>query len=223
MRSARSMYGMIVFKAVGGSIGALTAWRARPAMQNVDNLNCDFLRHPLHCFDGTGSQMGRENDPVIASQGAVFRQRLFFEYIESRAGKVTARNCGGQRLLVDDSAAGDIDNAGAKFHLLQSTGINKVTRCFSQGYVHGQEIHTREHVVDGKQCNPSLRGVLLADKGIACEYTHPHAMCELDHLLGNTTQPHDAKRFAPYFGADKRAPIPLLRAYILIRLGYVSS
>ena len=57
-------------------------------MQYVDNLNRDILRHPLHRFDRTCAQMGRKDDPIIASERAVLRQWLAFENIKGRAGNV---------------------------------------------------------------------------------------------------------------------------------------
>jgi len=56
-----------------------------------------------------GTEVGRDDDIVVLEQRRVRRERFLGEDVDRRAGEGAVLDLGGQRVLVDDAAAGAVD------------------------------------------------------------------------------------------------------------------
>src|SRR6266496_36563 len=77
-------------------------------------------------------------------------RRFLHENIEGGAGNVSAAESLVEGLLVDDAAAGDVEDAGAAFHESELRRADQVARLVGKRRVDGEEITAWQQLVESR-------------------------------------------------------------------------
>ncbi len=118
--------------------------------------------------------MGRGDEVRVAEQRVGCR-RLLDEDVEGRARDMAAVERRAQGGLVDQAAAGAIDDANAGLGLAEILGGEDVARLRRQRRVQGDEIGAREQIVEFDLFDADLLGALRAQERIEGDDPHLQA------------------------------------------------
>ena len=100
---------------------------------------------------------------VSSSNSGLSVRRLLGEDVEAGAGDPALGERVGERLLVDDAAAGGVDDAHGRLDLGQRLLADQADRLGGLGQVHGDEVALREQLVEGDQPDAELAGALARE------------------------------------------------------------
>src|ERR1700722_11122328 len=114
----------------------------------------------------------RRGDEVRVAEQRVGWRRLLDEDIESRARNMTAVERRAQGGLIDQAAAGAIDDANARLRLGQIFRGEDVGRLRRQRRVQGDEIGAREEIDQIKLFDAYLLGAIGAEKRVKGDDAH---------------------------------------------------
>ena len=138
--------------------------------------------------------------------------RLGLEDIERGAGNVAGAQLVDQRLLVDQAAAGAVDNPGAWLHELERRTIDEVLGFSAERHVHGQKIHARQQIFEINQLETEIGGDLLRHVRVGDNDFHLHRLSAARHLATDATEADDADRLVLELDAEVRRAVPLATA-----------
>ena len=135
-------------------------------------------------------------------------RRLLGEDVDAGAGDPALGERLGERLLVDDPAAGGVDDAHGRLDLGQRLLADQADRLGGLGQVHGDEVALREQLVEGDQLGAELAGALSGDVGVVGEDLHAEALEPLGDELADAAEADDADLLLEQLDAAVLAALP---------------
>ena len=134
--------------------------------------------------------------------------RLLGEDVESGPGHDAVADGLGQRLLVDDAAAGRVDDADARLGLGQQVAPEQPDGLGRLGRVDGDEVGLGHQLLDAHQAHPHGPGPLLGDEGVVADELHAEGVGALGHQGAGPSQAHHAEHLAVQLDALPLRALP---------------
>ena len=128
----------------GRDDGRIDGIAGRAVVEHIDHLERHIFGDLLLRLEGTAAEMRRQDDLVVPAQRAVGGQRLLGKDIQRGPGDLTGLNGLDERGFVDDTAAGDVEHARRRFHLLQLRPVNQIGGLRGQRDMDGQKVALRQ-------------------------------------------------------------------------------
>ena len=131
------------------------------------------------------------------------------EDVEGRAGDLARAQRREQRVLVEQLAAGGVDDPHAGPHRLERGGADGAARLRGQRQVQGEEVGGRVHVL--RRLDPlgaELAEALGRDVRVVGDDAHPEPERAARDLLPDPAEAEDAERLAGELDAAVRAALP---------------
>ena len=91
------------------------------------------------------------------------------EDVDAGAGDLAGLERGVEGFLVDQAAAGDVDDVRGALHLLEGLGAEHADGLRGLGHVDGDEVRLRQELVEGHQLHAELGGAGGGDVGVVRE------------------------------------------------------
>ena len=102
-----------------------------------------------------------------------------------------------QRVLVDQLAAGGVDESGPRPHLREGVRVQGAPRVVRERQVEGQEVGGRENVVHlVRPRHSQLAKAILGDERVVRDHVHPETDGTARDLLADPPEAEDAQRLA---------------------------
>ena len=158
---------------------------------------------------------GVSDDVGQLQQRMVGRRRLLHEDVEGGAGEMARSERLGQRLLVDDAAAGAVDDARA----LAASGRvpRRRSGCVVSSVSGVWTVRKSQRGSSGSRSAtasmPSWAAPVRGEERIEAEDLHVEAGGAAGDLAADAAQADDAERLAGELGADELAALPLAGAH----------
>ena len=123
-------------------------------------------------------------------------------------GGATERSGGerlGHRRLVEDAAAGDVEQQRRRLHHRQLARSDEPARAPGQRHVDGDGVGPAEQLVEADQLDAAQRGLLGRHVRVLPEDGHLHRPRPVRDGLADLAEAHDAQRLAPQLDAGQAA------------------
>ena len=144
---------------------------------------------------GGGREMWRHDDLVELEQRAGVR--LGREHVEGGTGHLAGADPFDQRLLVDERAAGGVDDPDAVAHRRDRLAIDHPARLVAERRVERDHVGDAVDVVErGGVLDPELAEAIVADERVERDDAHPETERPPGDLLADPAEADDAKRLA---------------------------
>ena len=123
--------------------------------------------------------------------------RLCGEDVERRAGELARPDRLDERVLVDERAAGGVDQARAVPHLRDRLRPDDPDRLVGQRQVERDEVGGAEHAPPARRAfDPDLAEAVVADERVVADDPHPEADRPPRDLLADPAEAEDPERLA---------------------------
>ena len=136
------------------------------------------------------------------------RGRFGGEDVEGGAGDRTVAERFGEGRLVDDPAAGDVDDAQAGLGLEQQFAADQAGRLGGLGQVDGEEVGLGDDLVEGHQLDPAEARPLRRDVRVEGDEAHAEAAGSIGDELADPSEADDAERLVGELDALPLAALP---------------
>ena len=179
------------------------------APQRQHDLLGDRLPGLVLGLDGRGAEVRGDHHGLQLEQGAL-RGRLLGEHVDGGALHLTGDDGVRQRLLVDDPAPGDVDDADPRLGLGQQVPADQAHGLGGAGEVDGEEVGLGRHLGHRRQeVDTHLAGPFGAHEGVVGDEVHPEGQRPLGHQPTDPAQAHDPERLAVELDALPLGPPPV--------------
>src|SRR6185437_14921879 len=136
----------------------------------------------------------------------VGRQRLHVEHVEAGAGDPAGAQRLDQRGLVDDRAAGGVDQVAVRTDQVQLAGAEQAPGAVGQLEVDGDHVRAGQQVVQGDRLHAELAGVAGVEVRAPGEHPHPERPAVAGDDAAEPAEPEHAERPAGQLRADRGLP-----------------
>ena len=137
--------------------------RGRHARERHQDLLGHLEADPVLCLGGRGPEVRRQHQVRGAAQRVVGRHRLRRIDVDRGSGEVTGCERIGEGGLVDDPAACDVEDEGARLRRLQLRAPEQVARLRRQRRVDGDDVGPMEELRHPHQLRPGFGRLLLGE------------------------------------------------------------
>ena len=128
----------------------------------------------------------------------IARRRLDLEHVDGRSGDVSVDDGRGQRVLVDDPTAGDVDQPRAAAHAAQLGGADDASRGVAERHVHGEDVRFGQECLEVAELGAGLVGALAGDQRVVGQHAHLQALAgDACHLEADLAEAEHAQRLVP--------------------------
>ena len=184
----------------------------------VGHLLGDLKGHVLLRLDRRGAEM-RRADQVRRTEQHVLLGRLLHEHVEARARDMARDQQVADGQLVDQAAAGAVDDAHALLGLHQVGPREDVLGLLSERRVHRDEVGARQHLLQRCLLYAELGRSLVAQERVVGHHAHLEADGALGDDRADVAASDQAQRLEAELGAHELVLFPLagLRAGIGLR------
>ena len=155
--------------------------------------------------------MRRADDVGLAEQAAL-RRRLLAEYVDGGAGDMAGSQRLAQRRLIDQFAAGAVDQPHAFFHQRQRFGIDDVAGLVGQRRVQRDEIGAAPQFVELDFFDAEMDGALGGQIRIVGDHFHLQADGAVGDDRADIAAADDAERLGENLDAQKFVLFPFAGA-----------
>ncbi len=162
---------------------------------------------PVLRLGGRGTQVRGHHDLGQLEQRAV-GARFGREHVQAGGAHVAAGDGVGQGLLVDQAAAGGVDDDDARLGLGQVLLAEQARGLLGLGQVHRDEVGAAEQLVQRQQLDTELGGAGLRDVGSYATMCAPKAASRGATSWPMRPRPDDADGLAEDLDARERRPLP---------------
>ncbi len=163
-------------------------------------------------------QVWRQNHVVAGEQRMILRRRLAREDVDRRPADLACLQRLGERVLVDDFAAGVVDDEQVVLgDLHQPTLVEQVPRAAAAGDVEGDDVELGEELVEvGDDFHLAVERGLAFEERVVAEDVHLHGDRALRHGLPDAAQADDAERLAGQLRALEQALFPVAGLHVRV-------
>ena len=198
--------------------GMLSALRDGAGQQVVRHLLGHLQGDVLLRLGRGGAEMRGDHDIVEPEQGAGGR-RLLGEDVEGGAGDAAFLQRFGQRRLVDQAAAGAVDDAHRRLELGDVLLRQDVARLVGERDVKGDEIGPLEQLVEFDLGDAELRRALFRQERVVGDDLHFQTPGAVADDPADVAGADDAEGLAGEFDAHEAGFLPLAGVRALVGLG----
>ena len=156
---------------------------------------------------GARPEVRRDDDGVELEQRRLGR-RLGVEHVERGAGDDALAHGVGERRLVDDAAAGDVDHAQRRLGLEQQVATDQARRLGRLRQVDGEEVGLGDDLVERQQLDAELAGPVGRHERVVGDEAHPEAAGPVGDELADAAEAGDAERLVGQLDALPAAALP---------------
>ena len=162
---------------------------------------------PILRLGRRAGEMRRDDDLRKLEQRS--RVRLRREHVQRRAGHLARADGGLERLLVDELAAGRVDDPHAVSHPREGVGVEHAARLRVERKMQRHDVGLREDVVE-RACrlDAELPEALGRDEGVEGDDAHPEAERPARDLAPDPPETEHAERLAGELDPGEALPIP---------------
>ena len=196
------------FQILGRNDGRVDRIARRPVVEHVQHLQGDILGDLLLRLHGAAAQVRREHDLRVVAQRAVGRQWFLLEDIQRGAGKLPCLDGFAERLLVDDAAARDVDDARGGLHARQPLAADEMARLRRERHVQREKIRPLDQRVEIDQFDVAVAGILGRDVRVVGDNAHAQPLRPAHDLLRHAAQPDGAEHLAAHLDAHEAITLP---------------
>ena len=140
---------------------------------------------------------------------AVRGGRLAREDVEPGAGDLAGGQRGVERVLVDEAAAGDVDDVARRLHLRELLRADHPGGLGRLRHVDRDEVALLEQLVEREQVHAELLGARARDVGVVRDDAHVEGLQTRGDERADAAEADDADGLLEQLGAGVRAPLPL--------------
>ena len=161
----------------------------------------------------------RRHDHVVVREKRPFIG-LRREDVECRAGELPRLERLDEGVLVDQGAAGGVDDPGAVLHLRDRLTVDHPPRLVGERRVEGEEVGGREHLVLGRRAvDAEVAEAVVADERVVRDHRHPEPDRAPRHLLADPPETEHAERlpFQLHPAPARALPAALLQRRVRLR------
>ena len=158
---------------------------------------------------------------VQLHQRVVRARRLVDVHVQRRPGHLALLQGLGQVVLVDDAAAGAVDDAHAGLHLRDGLAVDEPARFLDQGHVDGDEVGPAVDLVEAGGFHAHARGGLRRDEGVVAQHLHAQPQGSFGHDAPYVPQAYDSEGLVAHLHARELLPVPAAGLERCRRLGNV--
>ena len=151
----------------------------------------------------------RRGDDVLELEQRAVGARLLGEHVEPGRGDPALLQRGVERVLVDDPAAGGVDEDQVGAHLVQLRVADQAEGLGCPGQVHRHEVGLGEQGVEVDQADAHLRGPAGLDVGVVGDDVHAERREPVRHEDADPAEPDDADGLLVQLDAGVLRPLPL--------------
>ena len=151
------------------------------------------------------------------------RRRLGVEHVEGGAGDRAVAHRVGQRGLVDDAAAGDVDDAQRRLGLEQQLAPDQALRLGRLREVDGEEVGLGDDLVERQQLDTELAAAFGGHERVEGDEPHAEAAGPVGDELADATEAGDAERLVGELDALPLAALPAPGDERRVGLGHVAG
>ena len=173
--------------------------------EEVDELLRERERHRGLRLLGGGAEVRGADEVRLREERVVRGRRLDREDVQRRAAELAAVERAGERRLVDEAAAGAVDEASALLHERELPLADEVLRLIGEGHMERHEVRPAQHVVEGQQLDSEPRRRLGRDEGVEADDLHLERERPLDHHRADVARADDPERLARELVAGREA------------------
>src|SRR5208283_2113888 len=177
-------------------------------------------RHVLLGLDRTCPEM-RGNNHVVESEERRLERRFGLEDIERRTSNLATPDSVTERRLIDDPAAGTVDDPHPVFHRRDAFRVDDMFCLLDQRGVHRNHVGNGEELFEGHHPYAELGGTLLGDERVVGDALHVHRVCPLCNFEPDPAETDDPERLLVELHAHELRALPLLLFQARIGLGDV--
>ncbi len=181
--------------------------RAAP-VEDVDDLRGDLLGDEDLRLDRRGPEVRRQQRVRCGEQRRIGR-RLLVEDVDPGAAEVSRREGLGDRGLVDDPAARDVEDDGPGLHLRDGVATDQPARGAGERHVHGDDVRAGQERVEIDEVHAVVGGLLGGHVRVDAQHHHVHRAGTHRDRLPDLAEPDDPERSATQFEAGELAALPL--------------
>ena len=135
--------------------------------------------------------MGGEHDVVELEQRRA-GGRLAHEHVEACAGDAVRLEGRVERVLVDESTAGDVDDEGRRLHERELVGADHARGLGRLRHVDRDEVAGLQKLVEAQQRDAELLGACAGDVGVVGDHGHPEGLQALRDESADAAEADDA-------------------------------
>ena len=136
------------------------------------------------------------------------RRRFDGEHVEGCAGDDAIANRFGQLGLVDDSAAGDVDQSHRRLGLEQQVAVDEAGRLLRLRQVDRQEVGLGDGLIERQQLDAHLARSVGRHERVVGDDTHAESLGAVSHELADAPQPDDGQCLVGQLDAFPPRPLP---------------
>ena len=155
---------------------------------------------------------GRRDDRRPLGQRPVGR-RLLLEDVQRGAADLSAVERRGKGRIVDQLAAGRVDDADALLRLGKALGVDHVPRLRRHRQMQGEVVGRGKDFVERAELGADLRSQLRRDERVVRDDLHLEGSRAGGDLLSDAAEADDAERLAAELAAGKLLLLPLVRLH----------
>jgi hypothetical protein len=146
-------------------------------------------------------------------------QRLARVDIQRRASQVPAIQCVRERALIDDPAAGEVGDDGARGEPAELSRSDHPARLVRERRVDGEHERLTEQLVECRRpASPQCVEAGFTNIGVVRHHRHPERVGPRRDLATDAPQADDAERAPAELAAHERGPIPRTRVHRVVGL-----
>ena len=198
--------------------GKLTALADGAAQQIIRHLLGDLQRDVLLRFGGGGAEMRRADD-VRQGKERARRRRLLAKHVDRGAGDVAGFERVDQSRLVDQLAAGAIDQAYALFGRGERVGIDDVAGLVGQRRVQRDEIGAAQKFVELDLLDAEMKRALGGQERVVGDHFHLQSDRAVGDDRADIAAADDAERLREDLDAEELVLLPFAGAGRHVGLG----
>ena len=158
---------------------------------------------------GAGAEVRRHHHLLELEQRIRGIRRLLGEHVDGGPGDVAVADRIGERLLVDDAAARDVDQARALAHPLELGGADHAAGGVGQRDVDGEEVSFRQQRLKVAELDARLLRAFGGDQRVVGEHAHAQPLAgDACHLGSDLAETEDAERLLAQLDAHELRALP---------------
>ena len=162
--------------------------------------------------------MRGQHRPRRPPNGRVGGQRLGREDIERRAGDRSLLERGGERIEIDDLAAGGIHDDGGRLQLREGRSVDESAGLLRKRDVERDDVGRPQELVELDEPSSGRARRRLGREGVVGDHGHAESDRAARHLAADPAHADEAERLPAELAADELRPGPLAGAHAAVRV-----
>ncbi|HEX5827613.1 MAG TPA: hypothetical protein VFY23_08845 [Candidatus Limnocylindrales bacterium] len=192
------------------------------AVEHLEDLFRDLLGHGDLRLLGRRTQVRRQEGVGRTEERVVRGRRLRRVDVDAGAGDHAVAQRVREILLVDDPAAGDVQQEHAGLHPGHDVPVDHPGRLLGLRDVDGDDVRTGHDLVEAHELDAERVRLLGGDERVRADDRHLHRPGPDGDRLADLAQADDAEGLAPQLVPRELAALPLARLHRGVRLRRVA-